>query len=102
MRGLERELVQPLSDTGRESAGQAGLSKCLQSGLSLKVGTSSTGIICEPSFFFFVRDRSFPTFTSPFLFVALGISHGLYLLCIHVKMSKETKKGKLFLFPIAF
>lgn len=86
VRGLERGVLQPWSDTGRESAGQAGLSK--GAGVSLKVGTSSTGIVSEPSFIFFVKDRNFcfPTFTSPFLSVALRISGGfLCFLCFYMK-----------------
>lgn len=85
----------------RESVGQVGLSKCLQpqSGVSIKVGTSNTGIVCESSFVFFVGDRSFHfhTFISPFLSVTLRISDGLYLLCFHVKMSKETKREIIFI-----
>lgn len=68
-------------------------------GVILKVGTSNTGIVCEPSFIFFVMDWSFCflIFTSPFLSIALRISGGLYLLCFYVKMNKETKREIIFI-----
>lgn len=49
-----RGLVHPRSDMGRESAGLT-VQKSEITGVSLKVGTSDTRIVCEPFFFLLSR-----------------------------------------------
>lgn len=99
MRGLERGLVQPLSDTGRAdwAAQMSATPQWLESALR---GHPIQEFFVNHLSSFFIMDRSFlhfPAFASPFFSVALRISVGLYFLCFYVKMNKESKRKVIFI-----